>query len=60
MSEHVGAFPEPGSTGWMRVLGHPDVDRLDVADGTVRVRLHSGIELEWPQSAGADGDRPPV
>ena len=47
MNEDAGAFPEPGSPGWMRVQGHPDVDRMDVIGGTVRVRLVSGVELEW-------------
>jgi len=33
--------------GWRRALRHPDVVRVDCRGGTVRVRLRSGVELEW-------------
>lgn len=36
-----------GQEWWRRALGHPDVAGVDVQRGLVRVRLHSGVELEW-------------
>lgn len=47
MDQDAGAFPEPGSPAWMRVQSHPDVDTIETVGGTVRVRLVSGVELEW-------------
>lgn len=47
MDQDAGAFPEPGSPAWMWVQNHPDVDRIEAVGGAVRVRLVSGVELEW-------------
>jgi hypothetical protein len=43
--------PEPaeGTKWWRNALGHPDVEGVDIREGLVRVRLRSGIELEWPR-----------
>lgn len=57
MSEDASAFPEPGSPGWMRVLGHPDVTWMEVVGRTVRVRLVSGVELEWRRDDDSVDDR---
>jgi hypothetical protein len=41
-----------GQEWWSRVLQHPEVERVDVDSTVVRVRLRSGVELEWPRDAG--------
>lgn len=38
---------------WMRALVHPEVEDVDVDGGMVRVRLRSGVELEWPRDDAA-------
>jgi hypothetical protein len=37
----------------MRALVHPEVEDVDVDGGMVRVRLRSGVELEWPRDDAA-------
>ena len=57
VNEDASAFPEPGSPGWMRVQGHPDVARMEVVGRTLRVRLVSGVELEWRRDDDSVDDR---
>ncbi|NUU06855.1 hypothetical protein [Leifsonia sp. C5G2] len=49
MSDEGATAPRPGQEWWRNALSHPDVEGVDIADGLVRVRLRSGIELEWPR-----------
>jgi hypothetical protein len=44
----------------MRVQGHPDVAWMSVVGRTVRVRLVSGIELEWRRDDDPVDDRSPA
>lgn len=60
MNEDASAFPEPESPGWMRLQGHPDVAWMAVVGRTVRVRLVSGIELEWRRDDDPVDDRSPA
>lgn len=32
---------------WRTASDHPEVERVDIVGSVVRVRLRSGIELEW-------------
>ena len=38
---------------WRRALDWPEVKCVEQVDGVIRIQLHSGIELEWP-----DPDKP--
>lgn len=51
--EGIGPSPEAGQEWWRRAFHHPEVERVDIARTVVRVRLRSGIELEWPRDSGA-------
>lgn len=37
----------PEQEWWRNALSRPDVEGVDIGKGLVRVRLRSGIELEW-------------
>jgi hypothetical protein len=41
-------FPGPGVPGWAELLSRPEVEHAEVVGDVVRVRLKSGVELEWP------------
>lgn len=48
MTTDDGATPTgQGQEWWRRALSHPDVEGVEFERGLVRVRLRSGVELEW-------------
>ena len=49
--------PGPEVPGWGRLFESPHVDRVEIVDDVVRVRLKSGVELEWPLDASSDPDQ---
>ncbi|SEH59369.1 MULTISPECIES: hypothetical protein [unclassified Leifsonia] len=51
MTDDTGRPPESGERHWERVFTHPDVERVKQIGDVVRVRLRSGIELEWPTAS---------
>ncbi|MDN4598225.1 hypothetical protein [Leifsonia virtsii] len=42
----------PEQEWWRNALSHPDVEGVDIVEDLVRVRLRSGIELEWSRDDG--------
>jgi hypothetical protein len=55
VSDDAEATPDEPDREWCRrALDHPEVTGVDCEAGTVRVRLRSGIELEWP----CEGEHP--
>lgn len=39
--------PDSGADGWEHLLSQPEVEHVEVVGDVVRVRLRSGVELEW-------------
>ena len=54
MSEDRDKSPDSDAAGWEHLLSRPEVDRVEVVEDVVRVRLKSGVELEWALG-GSDG-----
>ncbi|WP_157780427.1 hypothetical protein [Leifsonia xyli] len=40
-------MPNRGAADWESLLSRPEVDHVEVVEDVVRVRLKSGVELEW-------------
>ncbi len=47
VSDFGNGVPGWGVPGWEYLLSRPEVDRVEVTEDVVRVRLKSGVELEW-------------
>ena len=54
MSEDMNMSPDSDGAGWEQLLSRPEVEHVEVVEDVVRVRLKSGVELEWslPGSEG--------
>ena len=50
MGEDRNMSPGSGAAGWKSLLSRPEVEHVEVVEGVVRVRLKSGVELEWALS----------
>lgn len=54
MSTGVPSSSEDLPEGWRRLRDIAEVSRIERIDGVIRVSLHSGVELEWPDPDDSD------
>jgi len=52
VSEDRDKSRDSNAANWEYLLSRPEVDRVEVVEDVVRVRLKSGVELEWPVEDG--------
>lgn len=40
-------MPQWEAADWESLLSRPEVDHVEIVENVIRVRLTSGVELEW-------------
>ena len=47
VSDEMGAHLPENADDWAELFAQPEVENVEIIDRVLRVRLRSGVELEW-------------